>query len=97
MRLVGAARAWLAVEAVFVPDPSRAGRAMRRDAWFITPDFAHQLLDLKAGSVSVSAEDLHPEIQQKGVDMRIGLDIPSLAAADPFRRSATPPRRGSGA
>lgn len=97
MRLVGAARAWLAVEAVVVPDPSRAGRVMRGGDWFITPHFAPQHPDVNAVSVSVSAEDLRPKIQQKDVDMRIGLDIPSLAAADPFRRSATPPRRGSGA
>lgn len=29
-------------------------------------------------SVEISATDLHPEIQQKGVDMRIGLDIAAL-------------------
>jgi hypothetical protein len=32
----------------------------------------------KDGSVTLQADDLEPNIQQKGVDMRIGLDIASL-------------------
>jgi hypothetical protein len=35
-------------------------------------------LSERASSVSITAHDLEPHIQQKGVDMRIGLDIASL-------------------
>lgn len=35
-------------------------------------------MPLDAPEVSVTAEDLLPNVQQKGVDMRVGLDIASL-------------------
>lgn len=35
-------------------------------------------LDPKADSVQIVAADLHPNINQKGVDMRIGMDIAAL-------------------
>ena len=36
------------------------------------------VLQSHASNVTISADDLQPTIQQKGVDMRIGLDIAAL-------------------
>lgn len=51
----------------------RLGDLMFR-GWQIGRD----LLQNAPGPIQVSADDLKPNVQQKGVDMRIGLDIASL-------------------
>lgn len=42
--------------------------------WSLLP----QKLDSSAGPILISTDDLRPNISQKGVDMRIGMDIASL-------------------
>ena len=42
--------------------------------WRVNP----RLLNSAANSLTVTAADLRPEVRQKGVDMRIGLDIAAL-------------------
>lgn len=52
----------------------RIGETAMR-GWKVRP----QAFDKKTGTVEVSSDDLVPDITQKGVDMRIGLDIASLS------------------
>ena len=42
--------------------------------WQLKP----KILEAKGDSINISAQDLSPSIQQKGVDMRIGLDIAAI-------------------
>lgn len=39
---------------------------------------SRKALNGRAASVTITASDLHPDVKQKGVDMRIGLDIAAL-------------------
>lgn len=41
-------------------------------------NIARKLLNGRSSSVTVTASDLRPDVKQKGVDMRIGLDIAAL-------------------
>ena len=58
----------------------RLGRlADRTGGWILNPSVTKSLL---AGNVDIkdlSESDVHYDVSQKGVDMRIGLDIASLA------------------
>ena len=47
--------------------------------WAITPEKTKELLDHKISINDLKPEDVHYEVRQKGVDMRIGLDIASMA------------------
>ena len=57
----------------------RLGRLAEHSAWALRPDVTKRLLAREAGLEALSEGDVVYEIRQKGVDMRIGLDIASLA------------------
>ena len=57
----------------------RLGRLADRGSWSITARKTEQLLKRKITIDDLCPNDVTPQIQQKGVDMRIGLDIASLA------------------
>lgn len=47
---------------------------LQHEGWYLRP----KILDKTISSIEISAAELQPTIRQKGVDMRIGLDIASL-------------------
>ncbi|WP_426804931.1 NYN domain-containing protein [Stenotrophomonas sp. SrG] len=49
------------------------------NAWSASPGVLDDLLKGRRRFADLAAEDVHPVIRQKGVDMRIGIDISSLA------------------
>lgn len=57
----------------------RLGRLADHTHWAIRPEVTKQLLSGKIGIAELSPDDVHYDVRQKGVDMRIGLDIASLA------------------
>ncbi|MBI4910054.1 MAG: NYN domain-containing protein [Acidobacteria bacterium] len=59
--------------------PLRLGRLSDQAHWSINPEVTRNLLAGKATLASLTPADVHYEVRQKGVDMRIGLDIASLA------------------
>ena len=46
--------------------------------WKFKDDFSKNLLDGTVTTSSITANDIRPNLTQKGVDMRIGIDIASL-------------------
>ena len=57
----------------------RLGRLADHARWAIKPKITKELLAGKTGVVDLKPNDVFYEVRQKGVDMRIGLDIASLA------------------
>lgn len=57
----------------------RLGRLSDHAHWAIKPEVTKDLLSGKASVAGLSPNDVHYDVRQKGVDMRIGLDIASLA------------------
>lgn len=57
----------------------RLGRLSEHSHWAIRPAVTKQLLSGNMQVAELSEDDVHYEVRQKGVDMRIGLDIASLA------------------
>lgn len=57
----------------------RLGRLSDHAHWAIRPAVTKDLLSGKTQIASLSEDDVHYDVRQKGVDMRIGLDIASLA------------------
>jgi uncharacterized LabA/DUF88 family protein len=58
----------------------RLGRLQESQAaWRLKEGVLHELLNGKRAFVDLSDDDFHYDVKQKGVDMRIGLDIASLA------------------
>ena len=57
----------------------RLGRLQDRKAWRINPARMHALLRKQIRFEELSDEDFVYEVNQKGTDMRIGLDIASVA------------------
>ena len=57
----------------------RLGRVSDGDRWIIKPRKLKELLNGKIQISDLVASDVQYEIRQKGVDMRIGLDISTLA------------------
>ena len=57
----------------------RLGRLSDHAHWAIKPDVTKGLLSGKTNIADLSADDVHYDVRQKGVDMKIGLDIASLA------------------
>ena len=51
----------------------------RSGRWIIRPEPLKRLLQGKISMPDLTEEDVHYDVRQKGVDMRIGLDIASLA------------------
>ena len=68
---------WLTKQLETSPDVAVRRRTLAFRGWKLGSSAANAL---KAGSKSsVEARDIVPDLEQKGVDMRIGLDIASLA------------------
>jgi uncharacterized LabA/DUF88 family protein len=61
----------------FSPDVAVRRGVLAQFGWEITKRRFREILS--GGSPRIEAVDLQPKIQQKGVDMRIGLDMASLA------------------
>lgn len=57
----------------------RLGRISNNGRWIIKPEKVKELLNRKIQISDLSAHDVRYDARQKGVDMRIGLDIASLA------------------
>jgi len=57
----------------------RLGRLSDSSNWQIKPEKLKELIDKEISIDDVQANDLFYEVKQKGVDMKIGLDIASLA------------------
>jgi len=57
----------------------RMGRLAEYNDWVITPRVTKKLLSGKSKMSEMSEKDVAYSVTQKGVDMRIGLDIASLA------------------
>jgi len=57
----------------------RLGRLSDLAHWAIRPSTTKDLLAGRAQFADLTEDDVHYEVHQKGVDMRIGLDIASLA------------------
>ena len=57
----------------------RLGRISNNGRWIIKPEKVKELLNGKIQISDLSAHDVRYDARQKGVDMRIGLDIASLA------------------
>ncbi len=57
----------------------RLGRLSDHAHWAIKPEITKNLLSSKIQIADLSEDDVHYDVRQKGVDMRIGLDIASLA------------------
>lgn len=57
----------------------RLGRLSDHSHWAIRPAITKDLLLGKTQVANLSEDDVYYEVRQKGVDMRIGLDIASLA------------------
>lgn len=57
----------------------RLGHLSNEVPWTIKPEKITQLLAGRLSFDSLSSEDVMPSVRQKGVDMRIGVDVASLA------------------
>ncbi|GEM90912.1 NYN domain-containing protein [Oceanithermus desulfurans] len=57
----------------------RLGRLRDGARWIIKPDVVKRLLSDKMSLDDLTDNDFYYEIQQKGVDIRLGLDVASLA------------------
>ncbi len=57
----------------------RLGRLADDGHWIIKPQRTKDLLSKKTRIEDLSENDVHYDVRQKGVDMKIGLDISSLA------------------
>lgn len=57
----------------------RLGRLADHEAWSLRPGPTKRLLAQTLTTADLAASDVASDIKQKGVDMRIGLDIASLA------------------
>jgi uncharacterized LabA/DUF88 family protein len=57
----------------------RLGRLAEHSAWVFRPEVTGKLLTRKVEVAALAEDDVVYDIRQKGVDMRIGLDIASLA------------------
>ncbi len=57
----------------------RLGSLSENGAWIIKPDIGKKLINKKITVDDLTAESVHYEAPQKGVDMKIGVDIASLA------------------
>lgn len=57
----------------------RLGHLTDFNTWSASPGVLDDLLKGRRRFADLAAEDVHPVIRQKGVDMRIGIDISSLA------------------
>lgn len=57
----------------------RLGHLTDFNTWSANPGVLDDLLKGRRRFADLAAEDVHPVIRQKGVDMRIGIDISSLA------------------
>ena len=57
----------------------RLGRLAEHSAWVVRPEVVKRLLAREIAVEALSEGDVVYDIRQKGVDMRIGLDIASLA------------------
>jgi uncharacterized LabA/DUF88 family protein len=57
----------------------RLGHLSEMATWTASPECIEDLLKGKKTRADLTAEDLFPNVRQKGVDMRIGIDISSLA------------------
>lgn len=57
----------------------RLGHLSSQAAWTIKPSLISQLLAEKIEISDLKASDVIPSVRQKGVDMRIGIDVASLA------------------
>ena len=53
-------------------------RADRNQSWILKPQAQKDLLDNRRAVVDLTDDDFAPALRQKGVDMRIGLDIASI-------------------
>ncbi|MCI5209324.1 MAG: NYN domain-containing protein [Candidatus Electrothrix sp. ATG2] len=57
----------------------RLGQLQSSKDWIITPSKTKELLKKKISVDDLTENDVRPNIRQKGVDMKIGIDITSLA------------------
>lgn len=57
----------------------RLGRLADMGTWHIKPEQTKQLLNSTITVVDLTEDDVRYEVRQKGVDMKIGLDIAALA------------------
>jgi len=57
----------------------RLGRLADNGAWLIRPDKTKEILNQKINVSELVDKDVYYNVNQKGVDMKIGLDIASLA------------------
>lgn len=57
----------------------RLGHISDRVQWTIKPEIVDELLKGKKGFDALQEDDVVPDFRQKGVDMRIGIDISSLS------------------
>jgi uncharacterized LabA/DUF88 family protein len=57
----------------------RLGYLRENKEWIISPRLTHDLLSGKRTTSSLAESDLRLDIRQKGVDMKIGVDIATLA------------------
>ena len=57
----------------------RLGNLKVSDNWIIDPDIVKKLFNKEISIDDIKFSDVRPDMKQKGVDMRIGLDIASLA------------------
>lgn len=57
----------------------RLGNLRNQGGWAITPEKTKELLKNKIKLSELNKEDVIPNVKQKGVDIKIGLDIASLA------------------
>lgn len=77
-----AARFWLALFDALRKRPNfavRLGEVVRERAWILNEGTQRDLLEGVRSVSSLSDEDFSPGFRQKAVDMRIGIDIASLA------------------
>ena len=57
----------------------RLGRLSDKPAWIVNPAKTNQILKDPSNFLAIQADDIHLDLRQKGVDMKIGLDIASLS------------------
>lgn len=57
----------------------RLGHLSTQVGWTLSPALLDAILRKKKSVDELTDEDFHPAVRQKGVDMRIGIDISSLA------------------
>lgn len=64
----------------------RLGRLANDTPWTIKPDVIQLLLSGKKQFSDLTPEDVMPNVRQKGIDMRIGVDIASLSMKKQVRQ-----------